>query len=298
MLRRCRLLILCTLLLHNAVYAGKSSGSGTITATDGTVLAVQNILNPSSGFTVNVSPAATAEGIVNLTAGNLNTSSGTSLTGATAGVNFSTNTLTAASQTSLGSNATLNSSVVVTGAVAAEISGGTGTVTIGTGGNLSTAGVLTTPVAAGGGTVTANGNLKVGDNNKLLATSGGSSTINGNKQSVTLGTLTQNASSNITMQNMADLNFLSKYILTGQWTFTGNAYVSGNGNILDLSLGGTIRVHPNTVLSLSDMKIRGLGLGKIILDDPTAQIRTSFIEIEMNRSYSFTTGGIYTEGRH
>jgi len=146
-----------------------------------------------------------------------------------------------------------------------------------------------------GATITANKATTVGDNN-FPAVVGTSFTLNSNAQKVNLGVQNKVLSSTATFLNTADMQFSSKITLTGEWIFDGDAYVSGNGNILDLSLGGTIRIKDNTVLNLSSMKLRGLGIGSIIFEDPTSQLNTSMLEIEMNRNYSFTTGSLYANG--
>jgi len=96
--------------------------------------------------------------------------------------------------------------------------------------------------------------------------------------------------------NASDIVFNSKITLTSEWAFTGSGLVTGNGNILDISQGGTIRINRNSQLYLSNLKLKGLGLGKIIFDDDTAKLLMSNVEIEMNRDYTFTQGGIYAEG--
>jgi len=96
--------------------------------------------------------------------------------------------------------------------------------------------------------------------------------------------------------NASDIVFNSKITLTSEWVFTGSGLVTGNGNILDISQGGTIRINRNSQLYLSNLKLKGLGLGKIIFDDNTAKLLLSNVEIEMNRDYTFTQGGIYAEG--
>jgi len=98
------------------------------------------------------------------------------------------------------------------------------------------------------------------------------------------------------LQNAADLEFNGKMTLTGEWIFTGSGFVSGNGNILDMSQGGTIRIKANTPLYLSNLKLKGLGSGHIVFDAPTSQLLLSFVEIEMDNNYSVTMGGIYAEG--
>jgi hypothetical protein len=93
-----------------------------------------------------------------------------------------------------------------------------------------------------------------------------------------------------------DLVMNSKISLSTTWSFGGTSYLNGNGNILDLSQGGTLWVRSGATLNLTDVKIKGLGSGWFVFEDQTSQIRLSNVDIEMDRTYSVTNGGIYVEG--
>jgi hypothetical protein len=94
--------------------------------------------------------------------------------------------------------------------------------------------------------------------------------------------------------------------LTGEWYFQGESRINGNGNVLDLSNGGTIYVAPGSTLYLEDIYIRGLGdsydedtgqwLGKIVLGDDNSQVRTFNTDIELVNDYTTTLGTYYVEG--
>jgi hypothetical protein len=92
---------------------------------------------------------------------------------------------------------------------------------------------------------------------------------------------------NIVMNSSVDLN--------GYWIFDGNSNLTGNGFVLDLSNGSTLRVKSGGTLHLSGVKIKGLGTGFIAFDDNTAGIRLSNSEIELDANYSLTQGGIYVD---
>jgi len=55
-------------------------------------------------------------------------------------------------------------------------------------------------------------------------------------------------------------------------------------------------VRSGATLNLTDVKIKGLGSGWFVFEDQTSQIRLSNVDIEMDRTYSVTNGGIYVEG--
>ena len=117
-----------------------------------------------------------------------------------------------------------------------------------------------------------------------------------NNNSLSFGGTPVTLSGKLLLKKAADLIFNSKVTVTGQLTFDGDGQVSGNGNLMDISLGGTLAIRPNTTIYMTNLKLRGLGLGKIMFYDDTSQLYMSNVEIEMDRNYSVTTGGIYMEG--
>lgn len=96
--------------------------------------------------------------------------------------------------------------------------------------------------------------------------------------------------------NATDLTLNSNVQLTGQWVFDGDSNLNGNGYILDISNGSTIRVKGGTRLTISDLKIKGLGQGFLVFDDNTAGIDLTSAEIEMGAHYTITTGGLNANG--
>ncbi len=127
-----------------------------------------------------------------------------------------------------------------------------------------------------------------------------SGTIDAAGQSVKTDATPRTYSSNARLLNMLDLEFLGETTLATQWTFEGDAVVSGNGNILDLSPSGTIVVAPDTELTLANLVLRGLGnapgLGKIYLTDKSSVLKLTNTTVELDDDYTFTRGGIYVVG--
>lgn len=124
---------------------------------------------------------------------------------------------------------------------------------------------------------------------------GGTLTYNKNALIITTGS-SVTASSPLRHKAAGDVQFFNKLILNTDWTFEDDGYMNGHGGVLDLTNGGTLRMTAGTSLALQDMTIRGIGIGRIIFDDDTAEMRLSNVTLEMNRDYTFTTGNIYVEG--
>jgi hypothetical protein len=103
-------------------------------------------------------------------------------------------------------------------------------------------------------------------------------------------------SGRIYWDHATDLVMNSKISLSTTWSFGGTSYLNGNGNILDLSQGGTLWVRNGSTLHLSNIKIKGLGSGWFVFEDKDAQIRLSNVDIEMDKTQTITNGGLYVEG--
>lgn len=90
---------------------------------------------------------------------------------------------------------------------------------------------------------------------------------------------------------------LNTYLaLSGVWTFIGRSHLNGQGNVLDLSMGGQLVIAAGTELGISDIKIRGIGATSIVFMDPTSQVRLSDVKLELDDNYSMTLGGIFIDG--
>lgn len=102
--------------------------------------------------------------------------------------------------------------------------------------------------------------------------------------------------STIVWQEAQNLILGARATIYGQWIFDGDAHIIGNDNTIDLTYGGTIWVKKNTKLRLSNIKIDGLGSGNFVFEDKTSEIQLFRCGIDINRNYTFTTGGVIVEG--
>ena len=95
-----------------------------------------------------------------------------------------------------------------------------------------------------------------------------------------------------------DIELHARTELTGQWTFSGNSVLNGNGCILDITNKGIIRVFPGSTLYLNSITIKGLGDGKgyIILDADDSKLVLSETMIELEATYTTSVGKVYAEG--
>lgn len=143
-----------------------------------------------------------------------------------------------------------------------------------------------------GGKVVFNRTLRFNDKARFVS----SGTVDLNGRSLILGGTDLTWDNDIWWQNANDIQLNSRVTLESAWYFDGDAHISGNGNVLDISNGGTLWIRPNTTLSLTNLKLKGLGWGTIMFDDTSSELRLSNVEIEMDDNYTFTTGGIYVDG--
>ncbi|KKQ49656.1 MAG: hypothetical protein US69_C0003G0011 [candidate division TM6 bacterium GW2011_GWF2_38_10] len=145
-----------------------------------------------------------------------------------------------------------------------------------------------------GGSITLGQNFTFGDDVRFL----NPGTINFNGKSLSFGGAELNWDTDIVWNQANDLEFNSKITLTGDacWYFDGDGHVTTNGNIIDISSGGKLWIRDNTSIYLSNAKIRGLGSGSIVFEDPSSRLVLSNVEIEMDNDVTFTTGGIYVDG--
>lgn len=142
------------------------------------------------------------------------------------------------------------------------------------------------------GTIMLAHDLELSDGVNVL----GGGTLNLNNNQFAFGSKELNHTDNIFWVN-ADAEYLhGKTNLGSIWYYTGDSTLNGNGNVLDLSLGGTIFVNANTTLYITDLVIKRLGLGGIQFADETSKIILSNVEIELATNYNTTTGGFYVEG--
>ena len=112
--------------------------------------------------------------------------------------------------------------------------------------------------------------------------------------------------STLRLYNATDIELHAKTELSGTWTFEAvegnqNAYLNGNGNILDLSSTGTLWIKPGVTLHLVDVQIKGLASdtankGTILLEGADSQLRLHNSKIYLSGDYTVTQGGWYVCG--
>lgn len=134
----------------------------------------------------------------------------------------------------------------------------------------------------------------------------GGGTVNVNGRRLLLGGTTASAltcTNDYCLQNAGDMVLNGKTALSGAWYFDSDAVINGMGNILDLSLGGTLAVGPGVTLSLVNVNLKGLGtdgpnttFGKIVTYSGDSQIRMSHCTVELASDVTTTIGGVYVEG--
>ncbi|MCB9493372.1 MAG: hypothetical protein H6679_03795 [Epsilonproteobacteria bacterium] len=158
--------------------------------------------------------------------------------------------------------------------------------------DLNLATPINTNINLAGGKINLTGDARLSDGRMPR----GDGTIDARGNRLSTGGRNLTLGDNLTLRNMSDWDINSKITVTGELTFTGNAKINGNGNVLDLSQGGTIRIRATTTLAMCNITLKGLGLGKLIFEDPTSQLCLSDAHVMLNRDVTFTTGGFYIEG--
>ncbi len=147
-------------------------------------------------------------------------------------------------------------------------------------------------IVMSGGTIGLEDNLGLGDN--VLLT--GSGTVNFNSFNLSTGQKALTWTDTLLFVNAKNLALGADSILYGQWIFQGDALILGNNNEIDLSHGATIWIKKNTTVTMYDTIIGGLGSGSIVFEDETSQLDFYNVNIDMDRNYNFSNGGIYVEG--
>jgi len=157
---------------------------------------------------------------------------------------------------------------------------------------------LGTNITMNGGSIILGNDLDIGDGNTLT----GSGFVFFNKKRLSFGGADITQTHTITYIDASDIVLYAKTSLYGQWIFGSSGtlqetHITGNGNILDLTSGGTIWVKANVKLYLTDIKIKGLGTGWFVFENQGSQIILENAEIEMDRNYTVTQGGMYVNGQ-
>ena len=158
---------------------------------------------------------------------------------------------------------------------------------------LSLQSALSSNIVMNQGTIILGDSLSFGDDRTLT----GSGKVIFNRKQFAFGGKDLHLTHTLDWVDATDMVLNGRTSLSGIWTFTGvEARLNGNGNVLDLTPGGTILIKAGTTLYIADLKIRGLGIGQIIFEDKSSRIRMTDSQVEVVSNLTFTTGGIYIEG--
>jgi hypothetical protein len=147
-------------------------------------------------------------------------------------------------------------------------------------------------VVLSGGSVSLDADLALG-NNVIFA---GSGTVFFNDNNLTTGEKSLVWTDTLTFKGAKNLILGGDSYLYGQWIFDGDAHILGNNKALDLTHGATLWIKHNTTVEMDDLVIDGLGSGSIIFEDHTSQLNLYNVTFGMNKSVTFTTGGLYFDG--
>lgn len=131
----------------------------------------------------------------------------------------------------------------------------------------------------------------------------GNGTVDVNNKSLALPMALSSAwTGNLTFLNANDIALTGFTTLNGAWTFSGTGQtsrVNGNGNILDISGGGSLIVSADHTLYLTDIMIKGLGTnGGTITIDSTSVVKISATTLELDGSFNLAAGQILVQGNN
>lgn len=95
----------------------------------------------------------------------------------------------------------------------------------------------------------------------------------------------------------ADVILTGSVQLLGDWVFSGNGTISGNGFVLDLTNGNLV-VNNDSTLFLNDIHITGLGdsVGKIILRNDGSQVHIANSSFKLDDNLTTSNGTFYVYG--
>ena len=132
----------------------------------------------------------------------------------------------------------------------------------------------------------------------------GSGCINGNNKILSFGGSDIALTGTLIHVGPMAIEFKANTRLSSNWIIgttdsSKQINITGNGNILDLSLGGTLSIGPGVKVALSNIKIKGLGArsrGGFSFGSPTSQLRLSDVQLELDNNYTVTMGNIYVDG--
>ena len=165
---------------------------------------------------------------------------------------------------------------------------------------LTVSNELTTSVNMNGGRIDLGADLKLADG--ITLNGGGTIVFNGHQLAFGGSDLTLD--SYLMLDGASDIILNSKTSLSSTWTFSSDASLNGNGNVLDLGDTGKIWVQGGTTLHLTDIKIKGirspctdsLDHNSFVLEDSSSRIELSYVTFELDTNITITEGVFYVEG--
>gem|GEM_PF-1421127 len=106
---------------------------------------------------------------------------------------------------------------------------------------------------------------------------------------------------NLSFLSATDVTLSAVTVLNSIWYFgpdNSTAVLQGNGNMLDISGGGQIVVQNGVGLGVTDIVIKGLGVGQgsIVMWDTNSTLSLSNAVLQLTGNYSFTQGNLYFYG--
>ncbi len=124
----------------------------------------------------------------------------------------------------------------------------------------------------------------------------GPGTVILNKQALNLPGKDSTWATAIDFEDAQDIKLNAKTILNSTWQFNGNTVLNGNGNILDLSGGGVLKLKNNATLSLTDLYLKGIDSSSFVFSNDNTTIYMSNVDVELDGNIGMSLGGIYVEG--
>jgi len=156
---------------------------------------------------------------------------------------------------------------------------------------------LNKDITLNGGRIILEDDLCCADNVSLLTT--GSVQLNGNSFEFG-GFYDKPLTGTITWIDAADISLSGDVKLTGEWLFTENTIINGNGNSLDVSNLGSLLITDGFELRLSNIRIMGLVGGSIVFGNPgsaggteAGSIVMTDVTLDLAESFTFGHGTVY-----
>jgi len=148
-----------------------------------------------------------------------------------------------------------------------------------------------------GGRVTLEDTLSIGDDCMLL----GNGVVDINNHTLQFPGKSSTWGGSLYFLSATDMTLNAHLTLTGQWYFgpdQSEGVLQGNGNVLDLSLGGSLVVQAGVGLGVTDVVIKGLSetQGTIVMCDSNSTLSLSNAVLHLTGNYTFTQGKLYFYG--